>query len=144
MGTFALYHGWLSEGFLEHIAPDGSLHVRFGIILTMAVLSVTVSTGLLLGFVLVNWKASLTLAVSTGSASVLAALITLFILGELGIRVGSGNAAMPKVTAVATTASALAGGAVLGVMFSRYVRKDIQSIEERPDRLNLNNEGILK
>jgi hypothetical protein len=144
MGTFALYHGLLSEWFLEHIAPDASMHVRFGIILAIAVLSVSVSTGLLLGLVLVNWKASLMLAVSTGLASVLAALITLFILGELGIRVGGGNAAMPKVTAVATMASALAGGAILGVMFSRYVRKDIQSIEERFDRLNLNNQGLLK
>ena len=128
MGTFMLYHGLLSEWFLEQIAPDASMHVRFGIILTIAVLCVTVSTGLLLGFVLVNWKASLMLAASTGFASVLAALITLFILGELGLRVGSGNAAMPKVTTVATMAAALAGGAVLGVMFSRYVRKDFQRI----------------
>jgi hypothetical protein len=75
-----------------------------------------VSIGLLLGFVLVNWKASLILAGSTGLVSVIAALITLFILGELGIRVGNGNAAMPKVTAAATMAAALAGGAILGVM----------------------------
>jgi hypothetical protein len=144
MGTFALYHGLLSEWFLEHIAPDASMHVRFGIILTMAILCVTVSTGLLLGFVLVNWKASLILAASTGFTSVLAALVTHFILGEMGIRVGSGNAAMPKVTAAATMAAALAGGAVLGVIFRRYVRKDFQRIEEQPDRLNFNNQGILK
>lgn len=128
LGTFALYHGLLSEWFLEHIAPDASMHVRFGIILAIAVLCVTVSTGLLLGFVLVNWKASLILAGSTGLVSVFAALITLFILGELGIRVGSGNAAMPKVTAAATMAAALAGGAVLGVLFSRYVRKPFRRI----------------
>ena len=126
MGTFTLYHGLLSEWFLEHIAPDASMHVRFGIILMIAVLCVTVSTGLLLGLVLVNWKASLMFAASTGFASVLAVLTTLFILGELGLRVGSGNAAMPKVTAAATMAAALAGGAILGVMFSRYVRKDFQ------------------
>lgn len=128
LGTFALYHGLLSEWFLEHIAPDASMHVRFGIILAIAVLCVTVSTGLLLGFVLVNWKASLILAGSTGLVSVFAALITLFILGELGIRVGSGNAAMPKVTAAATMAAALAGGAILGVLFSRYVRKPFRRI----------------
>jgi uncharacterized membrane protein len=128
LGTFTLYHGLLSEWFLEHIAPDASMHVRFGIILAIAVLCVTVSTGLLLGFVLVNWKASLILAGSTGFVSVIAALITLFILGELGIRVGTGNAAMPKVTAAATMAAALAGGAILGVMFSRYVRQAFQRI----------------
>jgi hypothetical protein len=126
VGTFALYHGLLSEGFLEYIAPDVSMHVRFGIILASAVLCVTVSTGLVLGLVLANGKASLVLAASTGVVSVLASLITVFILGEMGIRVGSGNAAMPKVTAVATMAASLAGGAVLGVMFSRYVRKGFQ------------------
>jgi hypothetical protein len=126
LGTFTLYNGLLSEWFLEHIAPDASMHVRFGIILAIAVLCVTVSTGLLLGFVLGNWKASLILAGSTGLVSVIAALVTLFILGEVGIRVGSGNAAMPKVTAAATMAAALAGGAILGVLFSRYVRKDFQ------------------
>jgi len=76
----------------------------------------------LLGFALMNWKVSLLLAASTGLASVFAALVTLMILGELGIRVGSGNAAMPKATAAATMAAALAGGAILGVLFSRYVR----------------------
>lgn len=122
VGTFALYHGLLSEWFLEHIAPDVSMHVRFGILLSLAVLSVTVSIGLLLGFVLLNWRASLLFAASTGLGSVLASLITLFLLGELGIHVGSGNAAMPKVTAVATMAAALAGGAILGVLFRHYVR----------------------
>jgi hypothetical protein len=123
VGSFTLYNGVLTDWFLEHIAADVSMHVRFMIILAIAVLCVTVCTGLLLGFVLVNWKASLILAASAGLVSVLAVLITLLILGELGIRVGSGNAAMPKVTALATMAASLAGGAVLGVMFSRYVRK---------------------
>jgi hypothetical protein len=122
LGTFALYNGLLSEWFLEHIAPDGSMQVRFGIILTIAVLCVTVSTGLLLSLVLVNWKASLMLSASTGLTATLTAVATLLILDGLGIRVGSGNAAMPKATAVATMAAALIGGAVLGVMFSRYAR----------------------
>jgi hypothetical protein len=124
VGNFALYHGWLSEGFLAPTSTNIPMHVRFGIILTMAVLCVTVSTGLLLGVVLMNWKASLILASSTGVAAVLASLAIIFILGELGIRVGSGNAAMPKVTAAATMAAALAGGATLGVMFRCYVQKD--------------------
>jgi hypothetical protein len=33
---------------------------------------------------------------------------------------------MPKVTALATMTAALAGGAILGTLFSRYVRKDFQ------------------
>ena len=127
VGTFALYHGLLSEWLLVQILGDVSMHVRFGILLAIAILCVTVSTGLLLGLVLVNWKASLVLAASAGFTSVLASLIIIYILGELGIRVGSGNAAMPKVTAAATLAAALAGGATMGVIFSRYVRKDFQS-----------------
>jgi hypothetical protein len=84
LGTFTLYHGLLSEWFLEHIAPGASMHVRFGIILVIAILCVTVSTGLLLGFVLGNWKASLSLAGSTGSVSVLAALMTVFVRRKQG------------------------------------------------------------
>jgi hypothetical protein len=121
VGDFALYHGWLDQWVQGHVQPDLSLHVRFGLILGITVLCVTVSTGLLLGLALMNWKASLILAVSTGIVSVLAALLTLIILDRLGIRVGSGNAAMPKATAVSTMAAALAGGAILGVGFSRYV-----------------------
>jgi hypothetical protein len=128
VGTYALYHGLSSEWFLEQIAPDVSMHIQFGIVLTLTVLSVTVSMGLLLGLVLMNWKASLLFAVSTGFVSVLASLITLFALDQLGIRVGSGNAAMPKVTAVATMAAALVGGAILGVLFNRYVRLQRQAL----------------
>lgn len=122
LGDFALYHGLLPEWVLA-LTPRGlSPPVQFGAILAIAVLSVTVGTGVLLGFTLMSWKASLMLAVSTGSAATLAAVVTLIILDGLGVRVGSGNAAMPKATAVATMAAAVAGGAVLGVMFSRYSR----------------------
>jgi hypothetical protein len=126
VGVFILYSILLTERLQEQIPAGVSSHARFGIILALAVLSVTVSTGLLLGFVLVNWKASLVLGASTALASVLAVLITVFILGELGIRVGSGNAAMPRVTATATMAAALSGGAVLGILFRRYVSKGVQ------------------
>jgi hypothetical protein len=122
LGDFALYHGWLPE-WVRALSPRGlSPPVHFGITLAMSVLSVTVCTGVLLGFTLLSWKASLILAASTGSAATLATVVTLIILNEFGIRVGSGNAAMPKATAVATMAAALAGGVVLGVVFSRYVR----------------------
>jgi hypothetical protein len=122
VGDFDLYNGWLDHWVQGHAPPDLAVHVRFALILGITVLGVTVSTGLLLGLALMNWKASLMLAASTGLASVLAALVTLFILDRMGIRVGSGNAAMPKVAAAGTLAAALAGGGMLGVVFSRYVR----------------------
>ena len=121
VGELALYNGWLDQWVQGHTPSDLSLHVRFGLILGIAILCVAMSTGLFLGFVLMNWKASLLLAASTGLVSLLAALVTLTILDRLGIRVGSGNSAMPKVTALSTMVAALAGGAMLGVMFSRYV-----------------------
>ena len=126
VGDFALYHGWLDQLVQAYAPPDLSLHARFGIILGITVLCVTVSTALLLGFALMNWKASLTLAANTGLASVLAALLTLIILDILGIRVGGGNAAMPKATAAATMFAALVGGAILGVMFSHHARKEAE------------------
>ncbi len=121
VGDLALYHVWLDQLVQGHAPLDLSLHVHFGLILGITVLCVTMSTGLFLGFVLMNWKASLILAVSTGLVSLLAALVTLIILDTLGIRVGSGNASMPKATAASTMVAALVGGAILGVMFSRYV-----------------------
>jgi len=121
VGDFALYHGWL-EQWLQSYAPNLALHIAFGVILGANVLGVTVSTGMLLGLVVMNWRAGLVMAAGTGLTSVLAALTTWIILDSLGIRVGSGNAAMPKATAAATMAAALAGGAMLGVVFSRYVR----------------------
>ncbi len=122
VGDLALYNGWLDQWVQGHAPPGLSLHIRFGLILGITVLCVTVSTGLLLGLALMNWKVSLLLAASTGLVSVLAALLTLIILDQLGIRVGGGNAAMPKAAAAGTMSAALAGGAMLGVMFSRYVR----------------------
>ena len=122
-GNFPFYSGWLDSWVRGAALPNLSLHVRFVLILGLTVLFVTTSTGLLLGLTIRNWKASLILAGSTGLASVSAALVTLMILDRLGIRVGSGNIAMPKATAAATMAAALAGGAILGVLFSRYVRK---------------------
>src|SRR5436190_12824077 len=89
VGDFALYHGWLDQWVQGHAPPDLSLHVRFGLILGITVLCVTVSTSLLLGLALMNWKASLVLATSAGLTSVFAALVTLMILDRLGIRVGS-------------------------------------------------------
>jgi hypothetical protein len=123
VGDLALYHGWLDQWVQGHTPADLSLPVRFGLILGITVLCVTMSTGLFLGLVLMNWKASLILAVSTGLASVIAALVTLMILDSLGIRVGSGNVAMPRATAASTMAAALSGGAALGVMFSSYVSR---------------------
>ncbi len=122
VGDFALYNGFLDQWVQGYAPSNLPLQMRFGLILGITVLFVTVSTGLLLGLILMNWRAILILAASTGLAATLAALATLIILDRLGIRVGSGNIAMPKVAAAGTLAAALSGGAMLGMVFNRYVR----------------------
>jgi hypothetical protein len=112
---------WL-DGWIQQSPPlDGwPVHVRFAVCLSLSVLCVAIATGLALGFVLRNGKASLILAASSGAASVIAVILTAMILDRLGIRVGHGNLAMPKLTAVGTMAAAIAGGTVLGVLFTYY------------------------
>jgi hypothetical protein len=122
VGDFALYHGFLEPWVQGHAPVALPLNLLFWLILSINVLCVTVSTSLLLGLALMNWKASLMLAASTGLASVVAALVTLIILDGLGMRVGSGHLSMPKLTAASTMIASLAGGTVLGVVFARYVR----------------------
>ena len=103
----------------EQVLDALPLNMRFAIILIITVLCVMVSTGLLLGLAFMNWQAALTLAGSTGLASVAAALVTLVILDGWGIRVGNENLAMPKATAATTMAAPIVVGAILGVVFSR-------------------------
>ena len=64
----------------------------------------------------------------------IATLITVIILDRLGLRVGTGNAAMPKAAAVGTMSAALVGGAVVGVLFTKYVRAAPNRLEEFPEK----------
>ena len=73
-----------------------------------------------MGLILRNLKAALTIGLTTSLVSVLALLLTIFVFDHLGIRVGTGNLAMVRVTAVDLITSALAGGMVLGTGFSWF------------------------
>jgi hypothetical protein len=96
------------------------VHMRFALFLGASVFCVALTTGLALGLLLRNVKASLILAAASSVASVLAVIAVDLILERVGLRVGHGNLAMPKLTAVGTMAAAIAGGTVLGVLFTRY------------------------
>jgi hypothetical protein len=96
------------------------------------------ATGLALGLVLRNGKVSLILAAASGLVSVIAVLVVDMILDLLGIRVGYGNLAMPKLTAIGTMAAAIAGGTVLGVLFTHFHRK---GRSEEPMSLTRENRG---
>jgi len=117
---------WL-DGWIQQAPPPygWSLHIRFAVFLSLSVLCVAMATGLALGLVLRSPKASLVLAAASGLTSVLAVIAADHILWRLGLRVGHGNLAMPKLTAVGTMAAAIAGGTVLGVLFTRYYRHQI-------------------
>jgi hypothetical protein len=100
------------------------VHVRFGFVLGIAVFSVMICTGLAMGLVLRSWKAALRLAGSSGFLSALGSIAVFLIMDRIGIRVGSGNYAMLKVTSVGIMTAAIIGGAVLGVVFGKYIRKE--------------------
>ena len=119
---------WL-DGWIQQAPPPyhWSVHVRFAVFLSLSVLCVALATGFALGLVLRSGKASIVLATASGLASVIVVIIADQIMWTLHIRVGHGNLAMPKLTAVGTLAAAIAGGTVLGVLFTYYYRK--QSLE---------------
>jgi hypothetical protein len=104
------------------------VHIRFGLVLGFAVLSVMVCTGLALGFVLRNRRAALDMAGSSGFTSVLATLMVFAFMDHIGIRVGSGSYAMLKNAAVEIMIAALVGGATLGLVLGRYVRHESRSL----------------
>ena len=114
------------DGWIQQSPPlyGWPVHVRFAVFLSLSVLCVAMATGLALGLVLRNGKASLILAAASGLVSVIAILVADIILDMLGIRVGHGNLAMPKLTAVGTMAAAIAGGTVLGILFTYYYRRE--------------------
>ena len=113
---------WIIYAWINFDFSDVLIHVSLAIQLSGLVLSVTFCTGLTHGLILRNWKAVLVLALTTSFVSVFASILTFIILDQLGIRVGMGNAAMPKVTAICTMISAIMGGMVLGIGFSWFVK----------------------
>ena len=125
---FGVYIGqrlfWIIYSWFNYDFSNMPIHVGFGIHLSGLVLSITFCTGLAHGLILPNWKVALTLALSTSLVSVLATVVIFVILDQLGIRVGTGNAAMPKVTAICTMIAAIAGGTTLGIMFSRFAQEE--------------------
>lgn len=111
---------WIMYAWINFDFSGLPIRMVLAIHLTLLILSVTFWTGLVYGLILHDWKAALTLALTTSLASILACALAFFLLDQFGLRVGAGNAAMPKVTAVCTMAAGIIGGTVLGVGFTRY------------------------
>ena len=108
------------DGILYQYRPTLPIHLNYAASMVGLVGSVTLFVGLAYGLILRSLKAALTLGLTTSLVSVLVLLLTIFMFDRLGIRVGTGNLAMVRITAVDLITSALAGGTVLGVGFTKY------------------------
>lgn len=117
--------GWFSplsnmDGWFSEKLP---VHTLYAIAMCGIVASATLCVGLAYGLLLHNFKAALTLAITTGLASALTMLLAIIIFDQFGIRVGGTVPfAMSKVTLVGLLLSAITGGMVLGVGFSYLVK----------------------
>ena len=111
------------DGWAQGHLPGAPVHVVFAMFLSGIVFSVTACIGLAYGLILRSWKAALMLALSAGISTVLITLLAIILLDHWGIRVGTGDAAMPKVSAVCTLVSALIGGVMLGTGFCWFEEK---------------------
>jgi hypothetical protein len=108
------------DGILYQYQPNLPIHLNYAASMVGLIGSVTLFVGLAYGLILRSVKAALTLGLTTSLVSVLALLLTIYVFDRLGIRVGTGNLAMVRVTAVDLITSALAGGTMLGVGFTKY------------------------
>ena len=120
---------WISplaniDGILYEYQPALPIHLNYAASMIGLIGSVTLFVGLAYGLILPSVKAALTLGLTTSLVSVLTLLLTIFVFDRLGVRVGTGNLAMPRVTAADLTTSAIMGGMVLGVGFSWFVEDE--------------------
>ena len=116
--------GWFSpvsnlDGWFGDRLP---VHTLYAVAMSGIIGSATLCVGLAYGLLLRSTRAALILALTTSAASILGLLLTVALFDQFGIRVGTGNFAMSKVTVVGLLMSAIQGGMVLGVEFSRFVR----------------------
>ena len=111
------------DGILYKYQPGLPIHLNYAASMVGLIGSVTLFVGLGYGLILRSIKAALTIGLTTSLISVLVLLLTIFMFERLGIRVGTGNLAMVRVTIVDLITSALAGGMMLGLGFTRFCRQ---------------------
>jgi hypothetical protein len=112
---------WIIYAWINYDFTGMPIYISLAIHLIGQILSVTFCTGLMHGLILRNWRAVIILALATSLTAVLAAGVTYIALDQLGLRVGTGNFVMVRVTAVCLMVSAIIGGMVLGVGFTHFL-----------------------
>jgi hypothetical protein len=124
--AFGILAAWFSplanvDGILYEYRPGLPIYLNYAASMVGLIGGVTLLVGFAYGLVLRNIKAALTMGLTTSVISILALLLTIILFDRLGIRVGTGNFAMSKVTVTSLLTSAITGGMALGVGFSRFV-----------------------
>ena len=127
--TLGILAAWFSplaniDGVLYEYRPNLPIHLNYAAAMAGLIGSVTLFVGLAYGLVLRNIKAALTMGLTTSVISILTLLLTIILFDRLGIRVGTGNFAMSRVTVAGLLTSAITGGMVLGVGFTRFVKEE--------------------
>lgn len=112
------------DGILYDYRPTLPIHLNYAGAMAGLIGGVTLFVGLAYGFILRNIKAALIIGFTTSLVSMLTLLLTIVLFDQFGIRVGTGNFAMSKVTVAGLLTSAITGGMVLGVGFSRFAREE--------------------
>lgn len=126
--------GWFSplsnlDGWFGDKLP---VHILYAVAMSGIVGSATLCVGLAYGILLRNARAALVLALATSLVSVITVLLIITLCDWLGIRVGTGNFAMSRVTVISLLISAITGGATLGVGFSSFVEEEKSSKNSQP------------
>ncbi|HEX9388745.1 MAG TPA: hypothetical protein VF918_20635 [Anaerolineales bacterium] len=114
--------GWFSPlSNLDGVFADQfPIHTLYVVAMCGIVGVVTACVGLAYGLILRNMKAALTMAFTTSLVSVLTLLLTVIVFDQFGIRVGGTvPLAMSKVTVTSLLTSAITGGMVLGIGFTK-------------------------
>jgi hypothetical protein len=117
------------DGILYDYRPTLPIHLNYATAMVGLIGSVTLFVGLGYGLILRNIKAALVMGFTTSLISVLTLLVTIILFDQFGIRVGTGNFAMSKVTVASLFTSAITGGMVLGIEFSGFVRGKELSVD---------------
>ena len=106
-------------------------HVEFGIIFVLATGVAAAVTGTALGVAVRSWQATASLTLAGGVGAAVPAALVAVCLDLLGMRVGSGDAAMPKVAALGFLAASLAVGAAMGLVLTRHIGRKAAHIPGR-------------
>ena len=115
-------------------------HLHFAFIFLAAGIANGVAMSVALGIVLRSWRLVLTLALGVGLVITLTILGVVLVLDVFGLRVGTGNLAMPTVAAWGTLAASLASGAMMGWVLAHHMarRPHTDRTETRPSLVNAN------